>query len=108
MTQPTMEDVAGWLRERSTQLYNKSKRLDNEFGQRDATLKRAECWFDRAAQVEAMGDLKTCDTCRWWRSQGGPGNSDYCSTIPNRIIPGQGPKFGCVHHEPVTQPPVKK
>ena len=52
---PTMEEVAGWLRDRGSELYNKSKRLDNEFGQRDAILKRAECWFDRAAQVEAMG-----------------------------------------------------
>ena len=50
-----MEDVAGWLRDRGSELYNKSKRLDNEFGQRDAILKRAECWFDRASQVEAMG-----------------------------------------------------
>ena len=54
MTRPTMEEVAGWLRDRGSELYNKSKRLDNEFGQRDSILKRAECWFDLAAQVEDM------------------------------------------------------
>ena len=120
---PTMEEVAGWLRDRGSELYNKSKRLDNEFGQRDAILKRAECWFDRAAQVEAMGwrpisecpkngtciDLwdssikKRLTDCRW------DGNNRWVRWDENAF----GVMAWCVvkgkitHFMPLPQPPVK-
>ena len=98
---PTMEEVAGWLREAQEEINNLVVFSGNYPSEK-------QVFNDRAAQVEAMGLPKTCDTCRWWMSQGGPWNSDYCAAMPNRIVPGQGPKFGCIHHKMKLQLPVKK
>lgn len=110
----TIEDVAGCLREAAKQqtiIARAYHKLGWSEHSHDAeTL--GEYFADRAAQVEALGLLKTCDTCLW--RECAIGNNlqieswaDWCN---NRLldIAQEGPNLGCIYHEPVNQPPTKK
>lgn len=56
---PNREEIAGWLRDRATELFRKAKRLENDFGQKDACINRAQLWETCSLQVEQM----RCENC---------------------------------------------
>lgn len=104
---PTMEDVAGWLRDLSS-WFGEMSRLSQMDCTIDLNMSRSKMWADRAAQIEAMGTPKTCDTCESYR--------EYYEQVANYMrmtntcaygyAINQGPKFGCIHHKNMPQPPV--
>lgn len=63
--------------------------------------------------------MNTCDTCKFWRPEGGSSCYGYCQsgkikypTTSNptdddilcyQTAPLFGPKFGCIHHQPKEQ-----
>ena len=118
MTQPTIEEVAGWMMEAAELAYLVSLR---DGGVRDKTIlsqhytKKREIFNDRAAQVDAMGwrpiveapigknmfvaisitDQYISDPWCVWQQRDG----DY-SRWPHKFKP--------THFMPLPQPPVKK
>lgn len=98
MTQPTIEEVAEWMRKTGLKLL-----ATDEDAQGNEVL-------SRAAQVEAMGEPKTCDTCASYREyyEQVTNYNRLTNTCADGYVHGKGPKFGCIHHKPLPQqPPVK-
>lgn len=104
---PTIEEVAGWLREAGKK--EEVQRLRSGASIHDARTE-GERWYLRAAQVEAMGWPKTCDTCASYREyyEQVTNYNKPTNTCLDGYVHGKGPKFGCVHHKEKSQPPVKK
>lgn len=106
MTNPTMKEIAGWLREACSYDICLCNTLDDQ----DVVRNK---WADRSAQVEAMNKPNTCDTCKYWEYDDDTEDAqigtifDWC-TCRESLVENLGPKFGCVHHELKPQPPVKK
>jgi hypothetical protein len=96
MNEPTMKEIAEWLREAA--LIADYAAMIHSLKPTEGPLKKS-VFHDRATQVEAMGERR-CLTCEEWL--GGIHPVFGCSYdglvhCKKLNIPGQGANFCCIH-----------
>lgn len=96
---PSRKEVAGWHRELA-KWFKSIANMSEMTCTNELNLKRANLWEDRAAQVEAMPSMKTCETCIHFDDQFNDCLSSFDYLFENGAdIEHCGTKFGCIHHE---------